>query len=253
MTRNPRSRGDQPGFTLMELAVVLVIVALLIGGMMMPLSAQQDIRARNDTQARLAEVRDAIVGYAIANDRLPCPASAASNGVESPVGGGLCTNPYDGFVPAVTLGLAPQDGSGYLVDGWGTETANRMRFAVTMANANAFTTALGMKTTTIALLQPDLRVCNGGGNVQNAGALNATCTAGNFLASNAIAVVYSIGKNAGSGGATVDETHNPNPQATIVADPAFVNAASGVAFDDQLLWLSPNTLYNRMVATGRLP
>ena len=33
------------GFTLTEMAVVLVIVALLIAGVMIPLSAQQDIHA----------------------------------------------------------------------------------------------------------------------------------------------------------------------------------------------------------------
>ncbi len=37
------------GFTLVELAIVLFIVALLLGGMLLPLSAQQDIRARQDT------------------------------------------------------------------------------------------------------------------------------------------------------------------------------------------------------------
>jgi hypothetical protein len=40
----------------------------------------------------------------MANDRLPCPAAAA-NGVESPPGGGACTNPHNGFLPAATLGL----------------------------------------------------------------------------------------------------------------------------------------------------
>jgi prepilin-type N-terminal cleavage/methylation domain-containing protein len=37
------------GFTLTEMAVVLVIVALLIAGMMLPLSSQQDNRARKET------------------------------------------------------------------------------------------------------------------------------------------------------------------------------------------------------------
>ena len=93
----------QSGFTLIELAIVLFVVALLLGGMLLPLAGQQDIRNFGDTQKILIESRDALLGFAMANDRLPCPASAASNGVESPAGGGACTNPYDGcWTPAST-------------------------------------------------------------------------------------------------------------------------------------------------------
>jgi hypothetical protein len=59
----------------------MFIVSLLLGGMLLPLSAQQDVRAYGDTQKTLAEARDALLGYAMANDRLPCPASSTSNGV----------------------------------------------------------------------------------------------------------------------------------------------------------------------------
>lgn len=248
-----RAACRSSGFTLTELAVVLVIVALLIGGMLLPLSAQQDIHARSSTQERLTEVRDALIGYALANDRLPCPAAPNATGVESPAGGGTCTNPYNGFVPAITLGLTPQDSSGYLLDGWGSESSNRVRYAVTTSNTDAFTTTNGMKTVTIATLGPDLRVCNSGSNVQNAGTATAACSAGNSLSDSVVAIVYSVGKNAATAGTGTDENHNPNPQSTITADRAFVNATTAQAFDDQIIWLSPNTLYNRMVAALRLP
>ncbi|OQY65831.1 MAG: hypothetical protein B6D47_12090 [Rhodocyclaceae bacterium UTPRO2] len=55
----PRRLTYARGFTLAEMAVVLVIVALLIAGMMLPLSAQQDIRARQETATTL-------VGFAAA-------------------------------------------------------------------------------------------------------------------------------------------------------------------------------------------
>jgi len=98
----------QSGFTLIELAIVLFVVALLLGGMLLPLAGQQDIRNFGDTQKILAESRDALLGFAMAHDRLPCPA-VAPNGVESPLGGGACTNPHNGFLPAATLGLSPVD------------------------------------------------------------------------------------------------------------------------------------------------
>ena len=243
----------QRGFTLVELAIVMFIVSLLLGGMLLPLSAQQDVRAYGETQKILAEARDALLGYAMANDRLPCPASSASNGVESPVGGGACTNPYDGFFPSATLGLAPVDSRGYLVDGWGGEIDNRVRYAVTTASTNAFTTVSGMKNTGMTSLAPDLQICNTGVGMANPGTATAACAANTALATDAVAVVYSLGKNSGSGGTGNDEQHNPNPLTAVGADRAFVSAPQGSGFDDQMVWLSKSTLFNRLVAAGRLP
>lgn len=210
----PGVRADRAarGFTLVELAIVMFIVSLLLGGMLLPLSAQQDVRAFGDTQKVLAEARDALLGYAMANDRLPCPASSTSNGVEDPVGGGTCNHPHDGYFPAATLGLSPVDSNGYLVDGWGSDAYNRVRYAVSTANTNALTTSSGMKNTGITVVAPDLQVCSTGVSMANAGnATTAACASGKALATDAVAVIYSLGKNAGSAGAGTEETHNPNP------------------------------------------
>lgn len=243
----------QRGFTLIELAIVLFIVALLLGGMLLPLAGQQDIRNYGDTQKTLVEARDALYGFAMANDRLPCPASSTSNGVEDPVGGGACNHPYDGFYPAATVGLAPIDAQGYLLDGWGGESDNRVRYAISTANSNAFSTASGMKTTGMTTLAPDLRICNTGVGMVNPGTAAAACATTTSLATDAVAVIYSLGKNAGSGGAGTEESHNPNPRATVTADRAFINAPQSSAFDDQMVWVSKNTLFNHLVAAGRLP
>lgn len=253
----PAPTFAQRGFTLIELAIVLFIVALLLGGMLLPLAAQQDIRNYGDTQKILLEARDALLGFAMANDRLPCPATTP-NGVEDPVGGSTalipCTNPHGGFLPAATLGLSPVDAQGYRLDGWGGESIHRLRYAVTVAttattNTNAFTTSNGMKTTTMAELKPDLQICSTGTGITGAGTATAACAANASLATDAVAVIYSLGKNAGTGGTSADELPNVN----VPADRAFVNAAQGANFDDQMLWLSKNTLFNRMVAAGRLP
>lgn len=249
------------GFTLIELAIVLFVVALLLGGMLLPLAGQQDIRNYGDTQKILTEARDALVGFAMANGRLPCPAAPDATGVEDPVGGGPCNHPYDGFFPAATLGFAPVDANGYLLDGWGGERIHRIRYAVSKANSSAFTTLSGMQNTKMEYLTPDLQICNTGtppDTLNMATPDTATCAAGKSLATDAVAVIYSLGKNAGTGGTTDEEKHNPNrlvagDPAFVAADRAFVNAVQGAAFDDQLLWLSKSTLFNRMVAAGRLP
>ncbi len=53
------------GFTLIELAIVLVIITFLIGGLAMPLSAQIQARRIAETNRTLEEAREAITGYAI--------------------------------------------------------------------------------------------------------------------------------------------------------------------------------------------
>ncbi|MBS4096333.1 MAG: prepilin-type N-terminal cleavage/methylation domain-containing protein [Sulfuricella sp.] len=235
------------GFTLVEIAIVLVIVGLLLGGLLMPLSTQMDQRRVSDTQQTLNQIQEALLGFSIANGRLPCPATAASGGVEAPVGGGVCTSPWTGFLPAVTLGITPIDNAGFALDGWQTP-ANRIRYAVTTSNGSAFTTAGGMATTTMAILAPNLNVCT-----TATGITAVACGAAPALTTNAVAIIYSLGKNAGAGGAGLDEAANLNADPVFVSHPRAEAAAANGEFDDIIVWLSPNTLYNRMVAAGRLP
>jgi len=238
----PASSLDHRGFTLIELAIVMFIVSLLIGGMLLPLSAQQDIRARGETDKTLNDIRDALIGFAVANGRLPCPATAASNGIGQPAAGGACTCVApDCFLPAATLGIAPINSVGQAVDGWQFP----IRYAVTSANTNAFTTTDGLKPIWGSTPAPDLKVCPSSGACPSP------------LTSTAVAVIWSTGKNSAEGGTSADEQENPNPQTGAGnLDPtanSFVSRITGSDFDDVVIWVSPNILYNRMIAAGRLP
>ena len=55
------------GFSLIELAIVLVIVTLLIGGLAVPLTAQIQARRIAETKKTLEEAREAIIGYAMSH------------------------------------------------------------------------------------------------------------------------------------------------------------------------------------------
>ena len=55
----------QRGFTLIEMAIVLVIVTILIGGLAMPLSAQIQARRIAETRAEMNATRDALLGFAM--------------------------------------------------------------------------------------------------------------------------------------------------------------------------------------------
>jgi prepilin-type N-terminal cleavage/methylation domain-containing protein len=235
--------GKQSGFSLVELALVLVIVTLALGGVLVPLNAQIEYKQWRDTEQSLQLVHDALLGFAVRNGRLPCPASATSNGMESPVNGGVCTNPYDGYVPAVSLGLSPLDMQGYMLDAWG----NRLRYAVAKSSGSAFTTSDGIKNAGLSTLQSELQVCAG-----IAGTTSSSCGSATALSSSGVnappAVIFSFGKYAAVRSA--DESAEQDSNAIFVNHPLTTSVASADAYDDVVIWLSPNVLYGQMVNAG---
>ena len=264
-------KTNRAGFTLVEMAIVLVIVGFLLGGGLTILSTQQEVRRVQETTDMLNEARDAVVGFAIARGRLPCPASATSAGVESfctsQTGAcgaattvlpahGRCSNPYNGFLPAVTLGISPVDNGGYAVDGWGIPQ-NRIRYAVTnfydaAHSIYSFTATDGMKTTGMSTLASGtyLYVC---GSATGITATTCGAAVGNTQTANVPVVLYSLGKNAATGGTGADESANLNANSVFVSHPPVGIGGANGEFDDLVIWLSPNILFNRLVTAGVLP
>lgn len=268
------------GFSLVELAVVMLVMGILLGGIVVPLRVQIESRNYDQTQRILDQAREALIGYAAANGRFPCPASAANNpaipnGAEhffSPGGtaaNGIChasvtfASVYIGFLPAATLGFTPVDASGYAVDAWGF-TQNRIRYAVSSQTINAitlpFTKTSGMRSAGMSnIASPTLTtllyVCNSGTGV-TAGTNCGTAVA---LTSNAPVVIWSVGPNAATGGTSVDEKQNPNPTAGFSADRLFVSRTKtavgegGGEFDDIVTWIGLPALFSRLIAAGQLP
>ena len=64
------------GFTLVEMAMVLIIVALLLGGLLPTVTSQLEQQRNNESSKQLAEIKEALIGYALINGRLPRPAPA---------------------------------------------------------------------------------------------------------------------------------------------------------------------------------
>ena len=256
----------QQGFTLIELAVVLFLVTLVLGGVMMPLATRVEQEGREKTEAQLKEIKEALLGYAIVNGHLPCPdcpddtASAScgtgtavsNNGIEDGIDGtATAVSPRDtvtdnfancavqvGNLPWVTLG-------GDEFDAWG----RRFAYGVTGTFAdNVDGTTCGTATPGISF-----ELCSvGGATIRDAGATNV-------IASNIPVVVYSYGANVEVfGGATpptsADELEN---WWTDAADGNFIfadyNQTAANEFDDLFIWISPATLMYKMVQAERLP
>lgn len=236
----PRPSSRQHGFSLVELTVVLVIVALLSSGLLIGLGAQRDVAANQDAQRQLDAAREALLGFAMANGRLPCPADpslasgAANAGLEDRPNAISACNHSHGVLPWATLAL-PE------TDPWG----RRLTYFVA--------TQFSAKLPTGAQASFDL---GSGVAPNNTGLANVTNHGGSTIAIELAAVVVSHGGNGlggypGSGtplgGAAGSEAENAD------ADLTFVVETPGPAFDDLLTWISPHLLKSRLVAAGKLP
>jgi type II secretory pathway pseudopilin PulG len=231
---------------LVEVAVVIAVISVLLVIIAAPLAGQIERRRMEETQKLLDTAREALYGYAAANGRLPCPARAdgSSNGQESPINGGACTNQV-GLLPAVTLGMTPVDANGHLVDAWADGTnARRVGYAVSNSNSNAVTTANGIRNTTMAVVgaATHLYVCATG---LTAAPPTTNCGTLVELTSTAPAVIFSLGRDTNTN--SQDETNNQN------GDIVFSSGTLSASFDDMVTWLSMNTLFSRMMAGGKLP
>lgn len=78
----------QHGFTLIEMAIVLLILAALLSYTFMPLRAQLETANIKEARGKLAEIEQAIYGFAIANGRMPCPTEPGEGAV--PAAGSTC-------------------------------------------------------------------------------------------------------------------------------------------------------------------
>jgi len=256
----PGIRGGH-GFTLLEVMLVMLIVTILASGLIVPLSTQVAMRRHEETRRTLDDAREALLGFAAANGRLPCPATATSRGQESFAPGGSaavgnCSNFHDGFLPAASLGLAPLDAEGFARDGWGTP-ANRVRYAVHGAGdaiggvTNPLTRANGMRLATLDELgnaSGYLVICGTGAATTPAGCGPAV----NQLTRRAAFVLLSLGANAGGQPrAGSDESRNVDGDRVFVSHE--FSDATGNGFDDYLTWVPINVLAGRMIAAGRLP
>lgn len=227
------SPAPQRGFSLVELTVVLVIVALLSSGLMFGLSAQREAAALQDARRQLDSVREALLGFAMANGRLPCPAPANLPNTDANAGRENCASPH-GVVPWVLLGLQE-------TDPWGQR--------LTYFASSKFTAAL------IAPAQASFTMSTGV-PPDNAGLADIHNLAGSTVAIETAAVVVSHGAN-GAGAYRQDgskitdgvggELENSNATQIFVADTPTPD------FDDQLIWISPHLLKSRLVAVGKLP
>lgn len=227
------------GFTLIEIAMAVFVITLLLSSILVPLGTQINQRKTSDTQKALNEIKESLIGFALVNGYLPCPAESATNGEEDRTGPDCTGGKRQGLLPWATLGTPK-------TDSWG----NIFRYSVTPAFASS-ASPFSFSTPTDITVQT--RTATGIVNVTNLNGVPA--------------VVLSHGKNgygafndqgdalAPPPASHLDESINATNATTFVSRVTQEAGAAGTGgeFDDIVVWLSPNILFNRMVAAGRLP
>ncbi len=274
----------QTGFTLVEVSIVLLIVTILLGYTIAMFPVQQELKQYRQAQKEIKEIKEALIGFAQINGRLPCPAMPSSQGRESGGGGSNCTR-YQGFVPATTLGISGRlNGDQLLMDPWGTP----YRYAVADSNfdgdgSDDFVYSGEMKDVGLVDADSDGYIDLDGNLIVCASASTNTddCSGGDYLVGDpdsnsphlayagAPVVILSLGKN-WSNTPTGEELENRGNQ-RIVANLGATAGPSGQDYyidtdtvfakpngqredyDDIVDWISSNLLFTKMIEAGQLP
>ena len=238
----------QSGFTLVEIAIVLLIVGVLARTLLEPLNRAQSHKQVEQTNNELQLIKDSLHAHLIAYGYLPCPItqssiSSASTSITSTTSTN-CKN-MQGGVPAALLGLSGAiDSHGALLDAWN----NPYRYAVSLSNHASrgdqrlpdWTTAGEASRVGLRHLTSNLVLCTKPSR--------DACAKHNVRASNLVFVVLSQGKDASSSGAQLE--NQDNDAIYIVKDWSL---SVDSAFDDQIVWSSNQDALYWMLRAAWLP
>jgi prepilin-type N-terminal cleavage/methylation domain-containing protein len=220
----------QAGFTLVEMAIVLTIVALLMAGLLPTISGQIEQQRRNETRKKLDEIQQALIGYAVMNGSLPCPttqidpANANYGSADTTCAGAAA----EGYLPWKTLGVTETDAWGSKRVSPASPWTGYWRYRV---DRNFSVAGAPFSLTTSFSVD----------------ALSVVDNSANLLTSTTerpIAIVYSTGPNG------IADGQNASYEPT---NGIYQSDVPSPTFDDILIWISRPQLFNRMVAAGKLP
>lgn len=278
------------GFSLIEMAIGLVIIGLLIGSLLVPgveQSTQQRIKL---TQQTLEEIKAALLGFAEVNNRLPCPA-VDLKGKEAgfiDTAGQQCDtfDDADGYLPWSVLGVGRYDPWGrpfrYRVDGWFN---NRLRNGTGIFDPRVAPGAPKPMSHPVGASRASLIVTNRLNSVLNKAAssysevqrtLTYNPNTGDYkkkaseldypYVSNIVAIIFSCGKN---GRPDSENDIDGQVNSSALCDNPFgqvppawnsnprIHYVQDVyvedQFDDILVWLPKNILIARLTAAGKWP
>ncbi len=183
-----------------------------MGGLMIPLHSQRNQQQIFRTLKTLEEIKNALLGFAVINNRLPCPASF-EDGLET------ATCDKEGYLPWAELGVGRYDA-------WN----------------NLFRYRVEEEYTENSLDKDKIFVTGSALRVKN---LKDDFFTSSSDDSRVTAIIFSFGKNgkADDDNAVLDKIFIYDGYVENKDEPEK-------AFDDVLTWLSRNTLMNHLITAG---
>ena len=239
------------GFSLVEMAIILVIIGILTQSIIVPLGNSLDKGRLRQTTLQLNALKQLIIGYLIVNGSLPCPIQlvAESIAVGQSNSGFAHTEQncriQSGGVPTALLGAVGSINSvGSLLDSWGRP----LRYTVSLADhANAgvqnrpdWTTPGEATAVGAADLYADLVICHA--------FASRACPRDLKLADQISFVLLSTGADYSSSGL---QQENLDGDTDFISAP--VSVVGGVEFDDVITWSSRNELVYWLLRANWLP
>lgn len=252
---NPQTKhSNVRGFTLIEIAFVLLILGLVLKSAVTPLAALREHSLRSRAEAQTLQIRESLFAHVVAYGALPCPL---------PVRGGttglsLSDNTYNslepvtgecvvssGHVPAHELRLSGAlNDNGALLDPWGRE----YRYAVSIpekANATDFSTGVwtvpgAAANIGVQRLSADLVLCHA--------TARSNCSGTSVRGDQIVFVVVSLGGDSSDDGAQLENLDGDNYYT--VAEESVV---TGAEYDDIVTWGSAADVMYWMLRMGWLP
>jgi len=216
--------AGKQGFTLIELSIVLLVLGLILGGLLMPLTEQMHNSRVKESTAALDEAKQALLGFALANKRLPCPDSDADGLENTPP----CNN-VEGLLPWASLGLD-------YGDAW--------RRPIRYRADDNFTQAAGIA---------DPADTGSGLRLQDRSGAAFTAADPEALA----AVLFSCGDNGKpDNGNDADSTVNADANCTNPGNPDsfyIMDTYLADVYDDIVISISKNVLIYKMASVGKWP
>lgn len=235
----------QRGFSLIELAVVLVIIGLLVGGGIAAISATTEQTRRSEQKRIFNDAREALYGFAMGEGHLPCPDDyeGDDDGAEDRDGSGSCELD-EGQLPWADLGVGRRDAWGnpilYRVDGHFADDSGSGTASFALGDTGALSVQDGTTSPIVPIVQdaPAVLVSFG--------------PQGNQVWASGTFVCPGNGGSTPASGFSSDETENCDDDNTFV-EAGYRTAESGDRFDDMLMWIPTSVLESRMVQAGKLP
>ncbi|MFK7893136.1 MAG: type II secretion system protein [Granulosicoccus sp.] len=252
-----RRRRKNSGFTLIEMAMVLLILGLLTRAAIMPLTSVIEHRKQQAVDTQLQQIRQAMLSHLVAYGALPCPVAMTHGGLHR-----LPTTPdlpsgevtamrwqpclsHQGGVPAVPLGLSGAlSSSSALLDPWGQEYIYSVSLNSTTVDGELgpeiWTTPGTASHAGLSQLYADIKICS---KPSRNG-----CPASRIRADQIAFLVLSPGEDNSSRGFQAEN---------LDGDQDFVLLPDSVApheqFDDRLVWGTASEMAYWLLRMGWLP